>query len=95
MKHYKTLNDMKAEKIAETLANSLGHVHCKALLYKMAATVAELHVTKSADRLCDVKALAPVDVLAYMLACKKEHTHAATPEVMWRLTHCSRRWLTG
>ena len=87
---------MKAETIAETLANSLCHVHCNALLYKMAPTVAEVHVTESADRLCDVKALAPVDVLAYMLACKKEkNTHAATPEVMWRLTHCSRRWLTG
>ena len=57
--------------------------------------VAELHVKKSADTLCDVKALAPVDVLEYMLACKKEETHAATPEVMCMLTHCSRRWLTG
>ena len=82
MKHYKTLNDMKAETIAETLANSLGHVHCKALLYTMAPTVAELHVKQSADRLCDVKALAPVDILAYMLAWKKEQTHAAKPEVM-------------
>ena len=58
-------------------------------------SVAELHVKKSADTLCDVKALAPVDVLEYMLACKKEETHAATPEVMCMLTHCSRRWLTG
>ena len=58
-------------------------------------SVAELHVKKSADTLCDVKALAPVDVLEYMLACKKEETHAATPEVMSMLTHCSRRWLTG
>ena len=65
---------MKAETIAETFANSLGHVHCKALLYTMAPTVAE-H--------------------AYMLAWKKEKTHAATTEVMWRLTYCSRRWLTG
>ena len=86
---------MKAETIAETLANSLGQVHCKALLYTMAPTVAELHVKQSADRLCDVKVLAQVDILAYMLAWKKEQTHAATPEVMWRLTHCSRRWLTG
>ena len=58
-------------------------------------SVAELHVKKSADTLCDVKALAPVDVLEYMLACKKKETHAATPEVMCMLTHCSRRWLTG
>ena len=73
---------MKAETIAETLANSLGHVHCKALLYTMAHTLAELHVKQSADRLCDVKFLAPVDILEYMLAWKKEQTHAATPEVM-------------
>ena len=58
-------------------------------------SVAELHVKKSADTLCDVKALAPVDVLEYMLACKKKEAHAATPEVMCMLTHCSRRWLTG
>ena len=58
-------------------------------------SVAELHVKKSADTLCDVKALAPVDVLEYMLECKKKDTHAATPEVMCMLTHCSRRWLTG
>ena len=80
---------------AETLANTLGHVDCKALLYTIAYTLAELHVKQSADTLCDVKALAPVDVLAYMVAWKKKETHAATPEVMWRLTHCSRRWLTG
>ena len=58
-------------------------------------SVAELHVKKSADTLCDVKALAPVEVLEYMLACKKKETHAATPEVMCMLTHCSRSWLTG
>ena len=58
-------------------------------------SVAELHVKKSADTLCDVKALAPVDVLEYMLACKKEDTHAAKPEVMCMLTQCSRRLLTG
>ena len=58
-------------------------------------SVGELHVKKSADTLCDVQALAPVDVLEYMLACKKEETHAATPEVMCMLTDSSRRWLTG
>ena len=42
-----------------------------------------------------MKALAPVDVLEYMLACKKKETHAATAEVMFMLTHCSRHWLTG
>ena len=80
---------------AETLAKCLCHVHSKALLYTMAHTLAELHVKEIADTLCNVKALAPVDVLAYMLAFKKEETHAATPKVMCSLTHCSRRWLTG
>ena len=40
----------------------------------MAYTLAELHVKQSADTLCDVKALAPVDIFAYMLAWKKEET---------------------
>ena len=40
-------------------------------MYTMAYTLAELHVKQSADILCDLKALAPVDVLAYMLAWKK------------------------
>ena len=66
----------------ETLGNTLSHVYCTALLYTMTHKVAELHVKKSADTLCNVKALAPVDFLAYTLACKKEETHAATPEVM-------------
>ena len=35
-------------------------------------SVAELHVKKSADTLCDVKALATVDALEYMLACKRK-----------------------
>ena len=65
-------------------------------MYTMAYTLAELHVKQSADTLCDLKALAPVDVLVYMLAWKKkDETHAATPAVMCRLTHCSRRWLKG
>ena len=64
-------------------------------MYTMAYRLAELHVKQSADTLCDVKALAPVDIFAYMLAWKKKETHAATPGVMWRLTNCSRRWLTG
>ena len=90
-----TLADKLSKIKAETLANTLGHVHCKALLYTMAYTLAELHVKQSADTLCDVKALAPKDVFRYMLACKKEETHAATPGVLWRLTHCSKLWLTG
>ena len=90
-----TLADKLSKIKAEKLATTLCHVHFKALLYTMAHTLAELHVKESADTLCHVKALAPVEVLAYMLACKKEDTHAATPGVMWRLTHCSRRWLTG
>ena len=48
----------------------------------MTDKVAELHVKKSADTLCNVEALAPVDFLAYTLAWKKEETHAATPEMM-------------
>ena len=40
-------------------------------MYTMAYTLGELHVKQSADTLCDLKALAPVDVLAYMLAWKK------------------------
>ena len=66
---------------AETLANTFRHVDSKALLYTMAYTLAELHIKQSADILCDVKALAPVDVFAYMLACKKKETHAAAPAV--------------
>ena len=44
-------------------------------MYTMAYTLAELHVKQSADTLCDLKALAPVDVLAYMLAWKKRKRH--------------------
>ena len=90
-----THSDKLSKIKAETLANTLGHVHCKALLYTMAHTLAELHVKQSGDTLCDVKALAQEDLVAYMLACKNQDTHVATAEVMWRLTHCSRRWLTG
>ena len=74
---------IKLSKIkTESLGNTLGHVYSTALLYTMTHKVAELHVQKSADTLCNVKALAPVDFLAYTLACTKEETHAATPEVM-------------
>ena len=81
----KALANTLADKIpkikAETLANTLGHVHSKAVFFTMAHRLAELHVKDSADTLCDVKGLAPVDFLAYMLAWKKVETHAATPEV--------------
>ena len=43
-------------------------------MYTMAYRLAELHVKQSTDTLCDVKSLAPVDIFAYMLACKKEET---------------------
>ena len=80
---------IKLSKIkTETLGNTLCQVHYTALLYTMTDKVAELHVKKSADTLCNVQALAPVAFLAYTLACKKKETHAATPEVMYRLKHC-------
>lgn len=94
----KALGNTVADKLSkikdETLANTLGHVDSRELLDTMAHTLAAVHVKKRLDTLCDVKALAPVDVLAYMLAWKKEETHATTPGEMWRLTHWSRRWLT-
>ena len=61
----------------------------------MAHTLAELQVKKPADKLCDVKGFALVDMLAYTLAEKKEKTLAANHGEMWRLRHCLRRWLTG
>ena len=57
-------------------------MNSKALLYTMAYRLAELHVKQSADTLCDVKALAPVDIFAYTLKWKKKETHAATLGVM-------------
>ena len=65
-----TLADKLLKIKAETLANTLGHEILR--LYCIPVySVAELHVKKSADTLCDVKALAPADVLEYMLECKK------------------------
>ena len=61
----------------------------------LAHTLAELQVKKPADKLCDVKVFALVDLLAYILAEKKEKTLPANHGEMWRLRHCSRRWLTG
>ena len=59
----------------------------EAILNTLAHTVAEVEVKKRADSLCYVKALAQVDVLAYMLAWKKEKTNGATSGEMWRLRH--------
>ena len=39
-----TLADKLSKIKAEPLPNTVGHVHCKALLYTMAHTLAELHV---------------------------------------------------
>ena len=64
---------------AETLAYTLGHVDYEALLDTLPHRLADVEVKKPADTLCDVQGLALVDVLAYMVAWKKEKTHAATP----------------
>ena len=61
----------------------------------LAHTLAELQVKKPADKLCDVKVFALVEMLPYILAEKKEKTLAANHLDMWKLRHCSRRWLTG
>ena len=53
----------------------------------MANTVAELQVKKPADKLCDVKVLALVDMLTYIIGEKKEKTLAANHGEMWRLRH--------
>ena len=74
---------------------TLGHVDSDALLNTLAHTLAELQVNKPADKLCDVKVLALFDMLAYIIAEKKESKLAANHEEMWRLRHWSRRWLTG
>ena len=56
--------------------------------------LAELQVEKPADKLCDVKVLALLDVLAYILAKTKAERLAVNLGKMWRLRHWSRRWLT-
>ena len=67
----KALANILADKLlkikAETLAKILSHVHSDSLLDSLAHTVAELQVKKREDIVCDVKALAHVEVLAYML----------------------------
>ena len=59
------------------LACTLSHVDFDALLNTLAHTLAELQVKKPADKLCDVQVLAVVEMLAYILAEKKEKTLAA------------------
>ena len=71
--HVKTLGNTMADKImAKRFFCTLGHVDFDALLNTLAHTLAELQVKKPADKLCDVKVLALVDILAYTLAKKKE-----------------------
>lgn len=88
--------DTPADKVSEIKAKrlvySLRHVHSEALLIMPAQTLGEVQVKKPSDKLCDVKAL--VDVLAYMLAKKRERL-AASPGEMWMLRHWLRCWLTG
>ena len=78
-KHFATLRELDAKALrniladkllkikAETLAKTLSHVNSDSLLHTLSHTLAELQVEKCADTVCDVKALAPVEVLAYML----------------------------
>lgn len=49
------------------MPKTLSHVHADFLLDTLAHTLAELQVEKGAGTVCDVIALAPVEVLAYML----------------------------
>ena len=73
--------------------------HCGLLtltrLNTLAHTLAELQFKKPADKLCDVKVLALVDMLAYIPAEKKKKKLAANRGERWRLNHWSRRWLTS
>ena len=73
------ISEIKAERFAFTLQ----HVDFGALLNTLAHTQAEMQVKKPADKLCDVKVLALVDMLAYILAAKKKKTLAVNPGEMW------------
>ena len=59
--------DKLSEENAKRFAYTLGHVEFEALL-NTACTLAKLQVKKPSDKLCDVKVLALIDVLAYILA---------------------------
>ena len=65
---FDTLADKPSEIKANTLSYTLCHVLCKALLHMLVQTLAEVQVAKFKDTRCDVKGLAMVDVLVYMLA---------------------------
>ena len=71
-----TLTYKQSEIKAKTLSYTLGHVNCKALLYTLVKTLAEVQVAKFKDTRCDVKGLAIVDVLVFMLPGKKATTLA-------------------
>ena len=60
-----------------------------------AHTVAKLKVKKPADKLCFVKVLVRVEMLAYILAQKNGKILAKNHGNIWKLKHWSRRWLTG
>ena len=67
----KALRNILADKLlkikAETHAKTLSHVGSDSLLHTLAHTLAELQVGNPGDTVSDLKALAPVEVLAYML----------------------------
>ena len=67
----KALGNILADKLlkikAETRVKTLSHVHADFLLDTLAHTLAELQVEKGPGTVCDVIALAQVEVLAYML----------------------------
>ena len=93
----KALVDILADKLSEikpeTLCYTLGHVDFGELLDTLAHTLAELQVEKPANTPCDMKEIALIDVLCYMLAgIKKKHMPR---HPVWRLRHWSRRWLIG
>ena len=62
---------------ANRLASTLKHVDFDALFDTLAHTLAELQVKKPADKVCDVKVFALVDMLAYILEEKNAKKLAA------------------
>ena len=75
-----TLADKGTEIKAKRLVYTFRHVHSEALLIMPAKTLGDMQVKKPSDKLCDVKALTLVDVLAYMLAKKKGKDSPQVPE---------------
>ena len=68
-----TISEIKTERFASTL----GHNDFDARLNTLVHTLAQLQVKKPAEKLCDVKVLPLVDMLAYILEEKKKTTLAA------------------